>query len=134
MAIRYLADGFSPHHFKLMTKTDKIEGKESRLRAGQAVGNPSLARGPRTARFQIRLLWVEPSRCVRLGPLELLVRLDSAADREKCIIKASRRLRCPKQTPARVEHAWLKKLAGYRAVAICSLVDARCHKLLANLF
>jgi hypothetical protein len=34
LAIRYLADGFSPHHFKLMTKTDKIGGKESRLRNG----------------------------------------------------------------------------------------------------
>ena len=71
LAIRYLADGFSLHHFKLMTKTDKIEGKESRLRAGQAIGNPSLARGPRPHRFQVRLLWVEQSRNVRLGPLEL---------------------------------------------------------------
>jgi hypothetical protein len=35
----------------------------------------------------------------RLGPLELLVRLNSAADRENAIVKASRRLRCPKQTP-----------------------------------
>jgi hypothetical protein len=49
LAIRYLADGFSPHHFKLMTKTDKIEGKESRLRAGQAVGNPSFSPWARTA-------------------------------------------------------------------------------------
>jgi hypothetical protein len=64
LAIRYLADGFSPHHFKLMTKTDKIEGKESR---GQAIGNPSLARGPRPHRFQVRLLWVELSRNVRWG-------------------------------------------------------------------
>ena len=71
LAIRYLADGFSPHHFKLMTKTDKIEGKESRLRAGQAVGNPSLARGPGPHRFQVRLLWVEPGRSARVGPLEL---------------------------------------------------------------
>ena len=28
LAICYLADGFSPHHFKFMTKTDKIESRK----------------------------------------------------------------------------------------------------------
>ena len=110
LAIRYLADGFSPHHFKLMTKTDKIEGKESRLRADQAIGNPSLARGPGPHRFQVRLLWVEPSRDVRLGPLEL------------------------KQTPALGSRVCLVEEAGRlsRGRDMETLVDARC-KLLADL-
>ena len=69
LAIRYLTNGFWPHHFELMTMTDKIEYKESRLRAVHAVGTSSLLRGPGPRRSQMMLVGVEASRGSVLGPL-----------------------------------------------------------------